>query len=354
MFGGFLGSLFDKPSNISQGLANLSKGWDPLGHAIFNQDVHNIKTTAGDPLLSGIATGVAGYFGGPWGAGLAQTALAKERGNSWQEALTQGAVTGAMSYGLGRAASGGESAGTSGYSGDTTAAGYDPEFGSMTSSSSSAPAAGSQQATWSQPTTSSVDTGSSAMSSPSGAGAAGDMPMDYGMGSADMSQASFPQGGGMGMDQGWTLRGMLGGANDYLTDTTGMGLRGWTTGLYDMYSKYQGQELLRQQAEEADRRRQALEDSIINMYGETSPEYQAMKQQLERQDAASGRRSQYGQRAVDLAARIADIRAQQRARLAPQINALGAQAAGYRQGSQALGGGMFNTLGSNWALSNMR
>jgi hypothetical protein len=48
---------------------------------------------------------------------------------------------------------------------------------------------------------------------------------------------------------------------------------------------------------------------IDNLYAPGSPEYNYLLQSIERQDAASGRNSQYGPRSVDLAARIAQIKA---------------------------------------------
>lgn len=47
-----------------------------------------------------------------------------------------------------------------------------------------------------------------------------------------------------------------------------------------------------------------------NLYAPNSPEYNALWDQMSRMDAASGRNSQYGPRSVDLAAKIAPIRAQ--------------------------------------------
>lgn len=58
--------------------------------------------------------------------------------------------------------------------------------------------------------------------------------------------------------------------------------------------------------------------SLQNMYGQNSPYSQALRQQLERRDAASGRRSQYGPREVELQAQLA----QMASRNAPAVNQL--------------------------------
>lgn len=48
---------------------------------------------------------------------------------------------------------------------------------------------------------------------------------------------------------------------------------------------------------------------LKNMYAPNSPEALLMKKQMEAKDAATGRRSQYGQREIELAARLAQARA---------------------------------------------
>lgn len=67
-------------------------------------------------------------------------------------------------------------------------------------------------------------------------------------------------------------------------------------------------------------RRRAKEQAaeLNNLYSPNSPYAQQMRQRLERQDAAAGRRSQSGVREVELAARLAENQSRQ----APQINAL--------------------------------
>lgn len=58
-------------------------------------------------------------------------------------------------------------------------------------------------------------------------------------------------------------------------------------------------------------------NSLAGMYGQNSPYAQQLRQTLQRQDAAAGRRTQYGQREVELQARLADAQS----RLAPTIQA---------------------------------
>jgi hypothetical protein len=48
-------------------------------------------------------------------------------------------------------------------------------------------------------------------------------------------------------------------------------------------------------------------DTLSGLYGQNSPYAQQLRQSLERRDAASGRRSQYGPREVELQAKLADM-----------------------------------------------
>jgi len=57
---------------------------------------------------------------------------------------------------------------------------------------------------------------------------------------------------------------------------------------------------------------------LKGLYGQNSPYAQTLRQQLERKDAASGRRSQYGPREVELQARLAGLASGQ----APMLNQL--------------------------------
>lgn len=86
---------------------------------------------------------------------------------------------------------------------------------------------------------------------------------------------------------------------------------------------------------------------LQGMYGQGSPYAQALRQQLDRRDAAAGRRSQYGPREVELQANLA----QQAGRLAPTLQQLYAGQSGNRDklmntAFQLLKqGGAFNSLG---------
>jgi len=61
-----------------------------------------------------------------------------------------------------------------------------------------------------------------------------------------------------------------------------------------------------------------MANSLMSLYGQDSPYAQMLRQQLLRNDARGGRRSQYGGREVELQARLADLNS----RNAPEINKL--------------------------------
>ncbi len=113
------------------------------------------------------------------------------------------------------------------------------------------------------------------------------------LGKSDMGQA---YSGPVGQQQA----GEMGGQG--LSLGTGMGL-----GLASLYQNYKNNKESGGQL-----------SSLQNMYGQNSPYSQALRQQLERRDAASGRRSQYGPREVELQAQLA----QMASRNAPAINQL--------------------------------
>jgi len=99
--------------------------------------------------------------------------------------------------------------------------------------------------------------------------------------------------------------------------------------LYDMYAKNQ---MANKQQAMYNQNRQ----DILNTYAPGSPEYNLLKQEMDRKDAAAGRNSQYGTRANEFAGKIAGLR----------MNALGNMQSGQNAlGNQALGNqfGMFNT-----------
>lgn len=75
------------------------------------------------------------------------------------------------------------------------------------------------------------------------------------------------------------------------TDLTGQDLM---TGLQSLYGMYQNNKTYGQQAR-----------TLGNMYGQNSPYAEELRKQLQRRDAAGGRRSQYGPREVELQAKLA-------------------------------------------------
>jgi hypothetical protein len=102
-------------------------------------------------------------------------------------------------------------------------------------------------------------------------------------------------------------KGLGPGESGYGTSTTGqtgtggsmfdqaMGLAGGLGGLYSMY---------RQNSDNS-----TYMNGLSGMYGQGSPYATALRQQLSRRDAASGRRSQYGPREVELQAKLAQMQA---------------------------------------------
>jgi hypothetical protein len=96
---------------------------------------------------------------------------------------------------------------------------------------------------------------------------------------------------------------------------------------------------------------------IDGLYNPGSPEYDALWDQMSRKDAAAGRNSQYGPRSVDLASRIAEIKANNTARLTTGLagnfsNAFNQNASRYSGllgalGNNSTGGGnILNTITS--------
>jgi hypothetical protein len=107
--------------------------------------------------------------------------------------------------------------------------------------------------------------------------------------------------------------------------------------LQDMYGKQQAAKALQ------DRFNQ-VNTQINSMYAPGSPEANAMKQEMERKDAAAGRNSQYGTRAVDLAGKIAATKGNLLSQtLGNQNNLL---AAGLATGNSAYGS-LANMYGQN-------
>jgi len=93
-----------------------------------------------------------------------------------------------------------------------------------------------------------------------------------------------------------------------------------------------------------------LNAGINNMYAPGSPEALAMEQALARKDAAGGRNSQYGTRAVDLQAAIAKTKAQQVASLNSGQNSLLAGGTTYQNTGLS---SLFNAAGTLNGYNNL-
>ena len=94
------------------------------------------RAIAKSPLLRTVATGVAGYFGGKWGAAGASAGLSKEAGESDTSALANGAVAGIATSALSSASSSGSAstAGSKGAASTAEAAGSEPAAGETAAS----------------------------------------------------------------------------------------------------------------------------------------------------------------------------------------------------------------------------
>jgi len=111
---------------------------------------------------------------------------------------------------------------------------------------------------------------------------------------------------------------------------------GVLTGLAGLYQGNQAAGL----AKGAQGLAQGQADTLANMYGPNSPYAAQLRQQLERKDAAGGRRSQYGPREVELQARLADVAS----RNAPNTLAAQQAAMGYGQQANRTRAQQFGTL----------
>ena len=94
-----------------------------------------------------------------------------------------------------------------------------------------------------------------------------------------------------------------------------------------------------------------LNAGINNMYAPGSPEALAMEQAMARKDAAGGRNSQYGPRAAQLQAAIADIKARQTAQLNSGQNDLLGAGTAYQNSSL---NGLFNAGGNTGAYRSLK
>lgn len=354
---GTIDNILDKPSGLSRELSKATAGFDPLMSAMTKFDADSIRDVSNNPLGRAIGTGVAGYFGGPWGAALAQSAMSKEAGNSWGQSLTNGALAGGMAYAAGAGGSGSD-AGAS-VAGDGSYYGDGAGVSTMDTSGFSSPAAGSTQAAWDQPSSfNSTDSSSFASNGDAGAGTAA-----YGQ------EGAMPEYGGY--DNGAVdLSGSK--LNDLTTssgDPSGFSIKDWLkgdgskTGQFGRMQMIQGgmkalggiqdYQTKNKQADDLMARYNQQNAALDQYYAAGSPEAKAMEEQLARQDAAAGRRSQYGTRATNLAAQLAQTRANYRAQMAPGLNQLYNQA-GQLRGSAPAGmwGGASQAL-TGYALSSM-
>lgn len=81
-------------------------------------------------------------------------------------------------------------------------------------------------------------------------------------------------------------------------NATSIGVADGLGGLASLYGGYKQSQMFKNQA-----------DSLAQMFSSNSPYATQLKQQLERRDAAAGRRSQYGPREVELQAKLAEMAA---------------------------------------------
>lgn len=88
-------------------------------------------------------------------------------------------------------------------------------------------------------------------------------------------------------------------------------------------------------------------------YAPGSPEALAMEEAMARKDAAAGRNSQYGKRAANLAATLADIRARYAAQMAPELNRLSSSAGALRSSAPAGIYGGLSQLATGYSLANL-
>lgn len=114
----------------------------------------------------------------------------------------------------------------------------------------------------------------------------------FGAGIPTLGESIANQGGysgGQGYGTGFSEANMASPSDVFGTFSNGLG------SLASLYSLYNG-------AKNADN----YTNSLSSMYGQNSPYAQMLRQKLERQDAAGGRRSNVGGREVELQARLAD------------------------------------------------
>jgi hypothetical protein len=268
----------DKPSNLPRMMGEAVAPFDPLGGAFHKFTADATTDIAKNPLASTLVTGAAGAFGGPAGAALAQGALSRERGESWGGSLKNAGLAAGLTYGAGQVFGGGSSgAENTGVSGT----GF---------------------------TDAGISTGGQGFTL-GGGGLSG---AETGLAGTGFSGTAASTGFGAGIGEGaaaggWSLADIYKGAktaSDWLTkkpEGGGMSPAETGIGLYDMYAKSRMGEAQMQQFDR-------INSQIDQFYAPGSPEYNLMKQEIERKDAAAGRLSQYGPREVELAARLAPLK----------------------------------------------
>jgi hypothetical protein len=118
---------------------------------------------------------------------------------------------------------------------------------------------------------------------------------------------SILNGGGSDSNSGGSGGGSGGGIFGNLNGTDISSLLGMLGGGVDAYRQGKAAQDMKAWLD-------SQQGKIDNLYKPGSPEYNALWDQMSRQDAAAGRNSQYGPRSVDLAARIAQIKADETTR----------------------------------------
>jgi len=178
--------------------------------------------------------------------------------------------------------------------------------------------------------------------------------LGYGLGT--LGQAV---GYGIGGPIGGVLGGMAGGKVAGLSGGTpapaspsqgGFNMGGALQGLGGLFAGYQGMKQAKQLQQNASQSNLAIQSQMAglrDMYSPNSAYAQQLAQQLARKDAASGRNSQYGPRAVELQARLAAMAPQvanSMTTLGGAVNAGNNQALAANQAQQAAKAQMLNKL----------
>src|SRR3990167_4153811 len=137
--------------------------------------------------------------------------------------------------------------------------------------------------------------------------------LGYGLGTLGSTVGSGiggPIGGLLGGMAGSRMAGLSGGPSNTSTNSGGFNVGGAIQGLGGLYAGYRGMKQAGQLQDNATATNQALQGqmgSLAGMYAPDSPYAKQLAQQLARKDAAAGRNSQYGPRAVELQARLAAL-----------------------------------------------